>query len=187
MKSDRGFTLIELLVASALSIIVLSIVGGMIISSITTEHTVQESTESSTLAQITSSSITHGVRHASKLSLSAPSGNTQLLRALIVDDALASPVVAHCESWYYAGGTLRTKSSSTAIAVPTGSADVVNWTLLAEGVAPVGTIPVFTLTGSTVDLSMQVTGDRGLTVLIDTTAVSRQPSLAPTEVANLCF
>lgn len=187
MSSDRGFTLIELLVASALSVLVLSIVGGMIISSITTEHTVQESTESSTLAQLTSSSITHGVRHASSLDLSAPTPDTQLLRALIVDDVLATPVVAHCESWLYGDGEVRTKSSTAAIPVPASMAGAANWTLLADGVQAVGTTPVFTLTGLTVDLSMQLRGDLGVTVLVDTTAVSRQPGSIPTEVVNLCF
>jgi prepilin-type N-terminal cleavage/methylation domain-containing protein len=187
MKSDRGFTLIELLVSSVLAVLVLSIVGGMLISSMSTENTVKDSTESTSLGQLASSSVTHGVRAASALSVTTPAADTQLLRALIVDDVLANPVVAHCESWFYADGELRTKRSSTAISVPASPADVAGWTLLADGVEQVGTTPVFALTGLTVDLTMQVAGDRGLTVLIDTTAVSRQPGDVPTEAVNLCF
>jgi prepilin-type N-terminal cleavage/methylation domain-containing protein len=187
MKSDRGFTLIELLVTSVLTVLVLSIVGGMLISSMTTESTVKDSTESTSAGQLVSSSVTHGVRAASALTLTSPTPDTQLLRALIIDDVLSSPVVAHCESWFYGDGVIRTERSNTAIAVPASSAGVADWTLLADGVERVGATPVFALTGLTLDLTMQVAGDRGLTVLIDTTAVSRQPGQLPAGVASLCF
>jgi prepilin-type N-terminal cleavage/methylation domain-containing protein len=187
MRSDRGFTLIELIVASMLSVLVLSIVVGMMISSFSTERIVQGSNESSSLGQLAASSISRGTRHASALELSAPTADSQLLRALIVDDVLPTPVTAHCESWYYGGGEVRTERSASAIPVPTSAADVASWTLLADGVAPVASTPVLAISGLTVDLTMQLTTGDGLTVLIDTTAVSRQPGEVPTEVENLCF
>jgi prepilin-type N-terminal cleavage/methylation domain-containing protein len=187
MRSDRGFTLIELLVASALSLLVLSIVGGMVISAVSTERTVQESTTSSNLGQLAASSITHGVRASSKLSVSSPAAGTQVLRALVVDDVLSTPAAAHCEAWYVGGGEVRTTRSSVAIPVPSTPADVASWTLLAEGVSTSGSEPVFTLASLKLELLMQLTSENGVAVLIDTTAVSRQPGPAPTEVATLCF
>ena len=187
MKSERGLTLIELLVASALSVLVLMIVGGMIISAITTERTVQQSTAASSVGQLAASSITHGTRAASLLSLTAPAADTQLLRALIVDDVLSTPAVAHCEAWYFGGGEVRTTRSATAIPTPVTAADVASWTLLADGVTASGANPVFAVTGLELELLLQVTTQDGVTVLIDTTAVSRQSGLPPTEVATLCF
>lgn len=186
--NDAGFSLIELLVASALGLIVLSIVGGMVISSVTTERTVNDSTTSSNLGQLALSSVSHGVRHASALSLLEPTVDTQVLMALIVDDVLAVPATAHCEAWFVGAGEVRTTRSDTAIAIPSGSADVVDWTLLATDVEKVGAAPVFTTPGGLmIQLKMQLQGDDGLTVLMDTTTVSRQPGTPPTEVTDLCF
>jgi prepilin-type N-terminal cleavage/methylation domain-containing protein len=187
MKSDRGFSLIELLVSSALAVLVLSIVGGMVISAISTERTVKQSTTSSNVGQLAASSITHGVRASSKLHLSAPAAGTQVLRALVVDDVLSTPAAAHCEAWYVGGGEVRTIRSSSAIPVPSTPADVASWTLLAQGVTTTGSEPVFTIAGLKLELLMQLTSENGVAVLIDTTAVSRQPGPAPTEVATLCF
>ena len=186
MKSERGFTLIELMVAGALSILVLMIVGGMIISSLTTERTVQQSNAASSVGQLAASSITHGTRAASLLSLTAPAADTQLLKALIVDDVLSTPAAAHCEAWYVGGGEVRTTRSATAIPTPS-TADLASWTLLADGVTASGADPVFAVTGLELELLMQVTTQDGVTVLIDTPAVSRQSGLPPTEVATLCF
>lgn len=187
-SSDAGFSLIELIVASALGVLVLSIVGGMVISSFLTERTVNDSTTSSNLGQLALSSLSLGVRHASDLSLVEPTADSQVLMALIVDDVLSTPATAHCESWFIGDGEVRTERSSTAIAIPSGPADVADWTLLATGVEEVGSTPMLTMPGElTVQLKMQLHGDDGLTVLMDTTAVSRQPGSPPTEVIDLCF
>lgn len=184
-KSERGFTSIELLVASMLSILVLTLAGGMMISSLTAEQTVKDTTDSSNLGQLAAKAIAHGVRHANALSLTAPTADTQVLMAHIVDDAVAEPAVAHCEAWYYGEGEVRWRSSPSAIAAPATAADASDWVLLAEGVSPVNSTPVFTLSGTTVDVVMQLSGTHNVPILITTTAVSRQP--APTEVATLCF
>ena len=187
MKSERGFTLIELLVSSMLSIIVLGVAGGILINALSTERTVQSSNQASNVAQLVAQSVTSGVRHASALRLSSPTSSSQVLRALIVDDALAEPAVAHCQAWYYGAGEVRTITSPTAIPVPANTAAASGWTLLADGAEQVGVVPVFAVSGTLVDVTVQFTTSMGLTVLIDTTAVGRQSALPPTEVANLCF
>lgn len=187
MRDERGITLIELIIYAMLSILVLSVVGGMLINSFSAERVVRDSSDASNSGQLASQSITKGARMARALHVVTPSADSALLRVLIVDDALASPVVAHCEAWYFGDGELRTTRSSAAIAVPTTAADVADWTLLASRVEQVGTTPIFNVSGLSATLTMQLNTGEGSPVLIETTAVSRQPATPPTEVASLCF
>lgn len=188
MRSEKGFSLIELNVAMMLAVLVLMLMGGMMISSLSAERTVKDATTSSNLGQLAATSVSHGVRHAQALSYSTPTADIEVLMALVVDDAVAAPVVAHCEAWYSGEGEIRWKRSSTAIAVPATAADASGWLLLAEGVELVGG-PVFTVdtAARTADLAMQLSGEKNVPILIKTTAVSRQPADIPTEVATLCF
>lgn len=190
MRSEKGFTLIELMIASSLAILVLLIAGGMVLSSFSADRNVQQSRISSSHGQLVAESVTSGVRHASRVSLTSPTVDSQVLMALIVEDAVADPAIAHCQAWYFGDGQIRTTTSPTAIAVPLAPADVSNWSQLAEGVEAVGVAPVFTVpdpAAVAVGLVFQVKGDSGITLLIETTAVSRQPANAPSEVENQCF
>lgn len=181
MKSERGITLVELLMYSFLLAIVIALVGGLLINGLITERTVRNSAESTSAGQVAAQSVSHGVRAATALQLSAPSGGPQVLMALIVDDALSSPVVSHCVAWYYGGGELRTTRADTMIPMPTSPTDVESWTLLASGVEQAGATPVFTLDAASrdVEFAMQLSHGDGLNTLIETTALSRQPATAP--------
>ncbi|MEX1079735.1 MAG: prepilin-type N-terminal cleavage/methylation domain-containing protein [Homoserinimonas sp.] len=181
MKSESGMSLVELLVYSLLLGIVLALIGGLLINGLVTERTVRNSAEATTTGQLAARSVSHGVRAATALELSALSGDPQVLRALIVDDALSSPVASHCAAWYYGGGELRTTRAAGMIPLPTTAADVESWTLLASGVEPAGASPVFTLDPTTRDVEfiMQLSHGDGLNALIETTALSRQPATPP--------
>lgn len=181
MKSERGMTLIELLVYALLLALVVALIGGLLINGLNTERTVRNSAEATSSGQLAAQSVSHGVRAATVLELSVPSGDPQVLRALIVDNALSSPVVSHCAAWYYGGGELRTTRSNTTIPMPTSPADVEGWTLLASGVEPAGATPVFILDTANrdVEFTMQLSHGDGLNTLIETTALSRQPATPP--------
>lgn len=184
---DAGLTLIELLIAIMLAVGVLLASGGMLISSLLAERTVTDATGSSNFGQLAAKSVSHGVFHASELAYTTPTVDSELLMALIIDDAVADPAIAHCEAWHVGGGEVRWTQSSTAITSPASAADAAGWTLLAEGVEPIGTSPVLAVAGLSVDLNMQLSGVRDVPILISTTAVSRQPANIPTEVEDLCF
>ena len=181
MKSERGITLVELLMYSLLLAIVLALIGGLLINGLVTERTVRNSAEATSSGQLAARSVSHGVRASTTLQLSAPSGEPQVLMALIVDDAISSPVVSHCAAWYYGGGELRTTRSDTMIPMPASPTDVDSWTLLASGVEPAGTTPVFTLDAANrdVELTLRLSHGDGLNTLIETTALSRQPATPP--------
>ncbi|WP_168626189.1 MULTISPECIES: type II secretion system protein J [unclassified Cryobacterium] len=186
MRDERGITLVELIIYAMLSVLILSIVGGMLVNSLTAERIVRDSSQASNTGQLVAQSVTRGVRMASKLEVSTPTPDSVVMRALIVDDALASPATAHCEAWYFGNGELRTTRSPSAIPIPGSHADAEGWTLLATGVAEVGARPAFSVTGLSANLALELdTGDSS-PLLIETSAVSRQQA-PPTEVATLCF
>lgn len=186
-RDERGFSLIELVIYSMLAVLVLTIVGGMLINSLNAQALVRNSAQSSNTGQLVAQSVSHGVRNARALNLAAPTADTLVLRALIVDNAVASPPTAHCEAWYFGGGEVRTTRSDTAIAVPALPSDVSSWTLLAIGAGPVGSDPMVAVSGLTADLRVRLKEGTGAEILIETTAVSRQPATPPTEVEHLCF
>jgi prepilin-type N-terminal cleavage/methylation domain-containing protein len=187
VRSQQGFTLIELLIYSALIGFVLLIIGGFLINSLTAERTVKSGAEATNSGQLVAQSVTKGVRDSSALDLTTPFTGSLLLRALIVDDSIAAPATAHCQAWYFGGGELRTTTSPSAIPVPADHAAVSGWLLLATGVEQIGLTPVFSVAGSTADITLQTRPRDRPPVLLETTAVSRQPNVPPTEVAALCF
>jgi type II secretory pathway pseudopilin PulG len=172
-RDDRGFTLIELLVYLALSVLVLGLVGGFLINSLTTERSVRGTTEASNSGQVAAQSISRGVRDALRIDVSS---DGSLLRVLIVDDALATPLSIRCQAWYIADGELRMTQSTNPIPVPPGAAAVANWTLIAEDISAVGSSEYFTPTGggASVDVAFKLAPARAASVLVETTARSRQ-------------
>lgn len=184
MKSERGFTLIELMIAGMLSVVVLIIVGGMLISSMKAERVVHDATSASNAGQLVATSVTRGVRNSSALILSTPVSGEQFLRARVSGTgADASAFV--CQAWYFSGDEIRMKMSPTAIVAPT-PAQLATWTLISDGIGQVSGDPVFTLNGKQLNLKLNASTGDGAPVLINTSAVSRQPASAPAD-APVCF
>lgn len=181
---EAGFTLIELLIYSVLSVVVLLVVGGFLINSLGAERTVRDATQASTDGQLVARSLGHGVRSASAITLSEPSTGSQLLMVRTATSG-SIPTWA-CQAWYYGAGEVRTKSSDVAILPPTPS-EAREWTLLADGVEPVPSVPVFALGSRSVDLNLQADTGEGSPVLIRTTASSRQPVPPTGEGTSPCF
>jgi type II secretory pathway pseudopilin PulG len=183
---ERGFTLIELLIYSVLSIIVLTVVAGFLINSPKTEQLVRDASAAAGEGQAVARSISTGIQQAAKVDLATPTADTYVVRAMVIDDPFSVPTGAYCQAWYFGDGVVRTTRSDSTIPVPTTTADVSGWSVIASGVEPVDAIPVFSLAGRTLEFSFNITTD-GDPVLIGTTATSRQPEAVPTDVGTLCF
>jgi len=172
--SDAGFTLIELLVYISLAGIVLSIVGGMLISSLRAEASVRTASEATTLGQLIARSVQGGMRNASAARLTTNADDTQML--IVRTAGRGASVTWSCQAWFYDpvnDGTLYTRTTTPAatIAVPT-SGTIGSWTLLGDGIATSGT-PVFDgiPTRISIDLDIEA-GDRA-PISITTTATTR--------------
>ena len=174
IREDRGFTLIELLVSSMLLVLVIGGVGGILLSAMSAEDTVRDTTTAARSGQLAVASLTKGVRQARAVEVSTPFADASLVRTMIVDDATEGSAQAHCEAWVFAGGEVRTLRSAAAIAAPGSLAAVAGWTLLASGVESVAGRPMVSANGVGVDVVFQVSQSDGPQALIETQAVSRQ-------------
>jgi prepilin-type N-terminal cleavage/methylation domain-containing protein len=186
---DGGFTLVELLISLALTLIVVAVAGGILISGLKSQQTVKSVTNAANVAQQIAQSVQAGVRNASAVTVvSDTTTGTQLLFARVIGSDAAS-TAASCQAWYYtpAGGgavyTMKTTPAST-IALPASGPQGV-WALLGTGVSPnVATGRVFTSpAGSRVDLSYNVAADSQPYVKITTTTYTPQLQT----VSSPCF
>ncbi len=194
-QRDGGFTLIELLIYSMLSIVVLLIVGGIFINSLKAERAVRAASEGTSTAQLVAQSLTNGVRNASSAKVISPTVGTRLLMTRSVGSD-TTPVWS-CRAWYFGNGQIRTITSNSAIPVPAAPADVAGWMLLADGVTADTSAtpsPVFDFpSGDTafssrqVDFVFNVSTGNGPSVLISSSAVSRQSPPPPTGESPACF
>lgn len=178
-ESARGYSLIELVVSISLGVLVLTIVGGMLASTLNAQASVREAAQASGSGQLVAQVLTRDVRAARAITTTPPDADTCLLRLTVVANALTTPISVQYVAWYFGNGEIRSKRSASAIPVPTSPASVANWTLLAEDVQKSGSTPVFSTSGSDVVLSLKVAGVAGAPVLIQTTASSRQPMPTP--------
>ncbi|TFD55440.1 hypothetical protein E3T55_01130 [Cryobacterium frigoriphilum] len=136
-NADAGFTLVELLIYMAFAVIVLTLVGGMLISTLTAEKRITARSEATTSGQLVSQSVHSGVRNSLKMELtSSHSGSYQFLVAETVTGAVtAGP---ECEAWYFTeddDGAVYFKRDTAKIFDPAVSGDLQGWMLMAHGVA----------------------------------------------------
>jgi type II secretory pathway pseudopilin PulG len=186
--SDIGFTLIELLLYSVLMIVVLVIVGGLLINSLSTERTVREASQSANVGQLVATSVGHGIRGATDVWHNAPGTDPELLMTRTTGPTSGQPWI--CQAWAYSGGDIRVTTSSSAIAAGQTPDSIRGWTLLAAGAQPViaggAPLPVFTVSGRRVDVNVNVSDGGSKPVLIHTSSVPRLPAAAPGD-APTCF
>lgn len=190
-ERESGFTLVELLISLALSLIVLLIAGGVLITGMQTQQTVKSVTFATTSAQQIVRSVQSGVRNAVAVTLvpTSPTG-AQFLIAQVTGSDPASTAPS-CQAWYYTpdnGGSVYTKKSSptspaSRITLPSGGPQGV-WSLLAAGVSPYpASGQVFSTTdGSRVVLKFDVQADNHPYVLIKTTINTTNAST----VSSIC-
>lgn len=181
---DAGFTLVELLVYMSLMVVVLLIVGGMLINSLTTQKSVRAATQASNAGQLVSLSVGQGVRNASSIWHSLPGVVPEVLIVRTV--GTSTPQNWFCQAWSYQGGEIRTKTSN--VIIPISVPSISTWTLLGDGMQQVAGSPVFATSGRSVVLNLDVSTGNGKAVRINTTSTSRQPIPATgVEVSAPCF
>lgn len=158
--SEAGFTLIELMVGALLTVLVLSLVGGIVLSSTRSEGIVRSVAQATEAGQLVTSSVQNGIRNSAlslnssvPFKLTTPTGSDQLLVALVVSNGATA--TASCAAWYYSAtaGEVRYTTSNTAIAAPSSTA-LATWTLLSTGVAPIPPSTTIFSTPSTYKLNL---------------------------------
>lgn len=158
--SEAGFTLIELMVGALLTVLVLSLVGGIVLSSTRSEGIVRSVAQATEAGQLVTSSVQSGIRNSAlslnssvPFKLTKPTGSDQLLVALVVSNGATA--TASCAAWYYSAtaGEVRYTTSNTAIAAPSSTA-LATWTLLSTGVAPIPPSTTIFSTPSTYKLNL---------------------------------
>ncbi|OIQ83587.1 hypothetical protein GALL_346190 [mine drainage metagenome] len=187
---QSGFTLIELLISSGLSIIVLVIAGGILISGLRGQEVTRTVTDAANTAQQIVRSVQAGVRNASAIAVTSDVvAGTQLLLARTIGSNPNS-TAASCQAWYYTplnGGTVYTTKTTPAsvIALPAGGPQGL-WTVLGSGVTPAdpATGKVFNApSGNRVELNFDVAAGAHPYVLINTMTYTPQT----TTVSAPCF
>lgn len=189
-RGERGFTLVELMISSGLTIIVLTITGGILISGLKTQEIARSVTDAANTAQQIVHSVQSGVKNASAITVTSNmTTGTQLLlvRTVSSDPNSTAP---SCQAWYYTpsnGGAVYTKKTTPAAAItlPTGGPQGI-WTILGTGVSPADptTGKVFNApNGGRVELKFDVAAGSHPYVLINTMTYNSQS----TSVSSPCF
>jgi type II secretory pathway pseudopilin PulG len=157
---DAGFTLIELMVGALLTVLVLSLVGGIVISSTRSEGIVRSVAQATQAGQLVTSSVQAGIRNSAislgksaPFKLTTPAGSDQLLVALVVSSGTTA--TASCAAWYYSATAkeVRYSTSGSAIAAP-NAATLATWTLLSKGVSPISPSTTIFSSASTYNLNL---------------------------------
>jgi type II secretory pathway pseudopilin PulG len=186
---QSGFTLIELLLYVALSLVVLVIAGGILISGLRTQQTTSSVTDAANTAQQIVRSVQSGVRNASAVSVSSPFAGSQLLIARTIGSDPNSTAPS-CQAWYYTptnGGSVYTTRTSPAalITLPAGGPQGV-WSILGTGVSPSDPVTgkVFNApSGGRVELRFDVAAGTHPYVLVNTMTYTPQSAT----VSAPCF
>jgi Tfp pilus assembly protein PilW len=163
---EAGFTMIELVVAAMLFVVVFTVVGGIFLSLLRTQQTVDVLTGSANSGQLAANSIESGIRNSSDFQLTAV-GSDQLLVARTAGSG--TTLSWACTAWYYSAagdGEIRSmRTTGAAIDAPT-SAELADWTLVLEGVVPSSGSTIFSVSGPQLAVSFEATaGDHSATAI----------------------
>lgn len=193
LSPQAGLTLIELLIYMVLAVMVLFIVGGLLVTSLSSERTVRDSTRASNTGQLIAQSVGQGVRNATAMKVTDLGGGSQLL--MVRTASVTTGQAWLCQAWYFGGGEVRTTMTSPATLIPTSTANIATWSLLGTGMQSVSGGPVFTASPTTnprsVILNFDVSAGTSKSVRINTSAKSLQPVPVPVPptglVSSPCF
>lgn len=179
--SEDGFTLIELMVTVLLLTLVLGMVAGVMISTMNTEKSVRSVTGATNSGQLIVRAVEQRARNAQAMtsasgpllfSLTSPVTSDQLLIVRSVGSSAA--ITTTCSAWYYQASSksLRYKTSPSAISAPSAAA-LASWTLLADGIRPISTGAVFSVSGQRLALAFAVDAGKSPSVKFQTSIGSQ--------------
>lgn len=137
---DEGITLVELLVYSVLLTIVLTVTGGLLISTLHSQRTVREQTEASTTGQVALRLIERSVRNAGRYDMPSGFGNNLLITKVRIGEDPSVAASWECRAWYFdaSTGDLRfVRGPATGTPVTAGLStpiDTSSWELVFEDV-----------------------------------------------------
>ncbi|CAN5138831.1 hypothetical protein BH09ACT3_BH09ACT3_06750 [soil metagenome] len=189
ITDERGVTLVETMIYALLSVVVLSVAGSMLITSLDTQRDVSSITEAASVGQVISTDVANGIRNSSAFQVETPTALGQTLRSRSVSVTSAGVTEWRCQAWYLAASGTFYATSSTAGAVPqpTAAADLAGWRLLGESIAvPAGAGQAFTGSGGQLVLAIEVGAGTAKPTLINTTIAARPQSNTGT-VPTTCF
>jgi Tfp pilus assembly protein PilW len=186
-SDDAGLTLVELLVVALLTSLVMAAVGGIYISTVVAQRTVEGITGASNGGQLVARSIDSAVRNGSEYQITASaSGQLLVVRSADTDATMGW----FCEAWYYTstdGGSIRSTRTpdGTAIGMPT-AAELATWSLLVSGVTTTAGTGIFAPdpdvdTVVRVEFETTTEGDDSTTIQFST------PLMPGAEGADTCF
>lgn len=181
IRDERGITLIELIIYSALMVVIITIVGGILGVALTGQRDIAASSSGSNSGQLVAQSISTGVRSATEITVKTVSPSTQML--IIRTPGKAATASARCQAWYFTtdnGGAVYSKSSTSAIPTPT-AAQLATWTKLASGVqlstrtgAPATILTADSTPTRSVTFEWAMSNAASKPILISSTASTRQ-------------
>ncbi|MFC4242437.1 type II secretion system protein J [Gryllotalpicola reticulitermitis] len=180
--AEGGFTLIELMIYSALLLVVLMIVGGLMANVQKAGDKIEATNGQTTDAQQVATVIRTMVSNASALSESFPQttassanpGGDVLIMARTQSRSAPAPDQWECVAWFYdsVGHAIYQETSDTAIAFPTGGPSG-SWTMLAHYVAPSDTTQqAITASANSVTLNL---------------SLSTRPGAAPATIQTVAY
>lgn len=159
-RDDEGFSLVELIAYMSILSLVLAIIGGILISTMTGERDIRTRAEATTAGQSVVASVQAGVRNAAFTQL-VDLPNAQMLTVRTA--GTGATLTWACEAWYFTtdnGGSLYQKRTNpaTQIAQPT-AATLSTWVLIANGISENGA-DIFTSVAAG-EVSMQLLVSNG--------------------------
>jgi type II secretory pathway pseudopilin PulG len=186
-ENENGFTLVELTIATGLTLIVLVIAGGILISGLRTQEIARTVTDAANTAQQIVHSVQSGVKNASAITVTSNTSTGTQLLLVRTQSSAPNSTAPSCQAWYYTpsngGGVYTTKTTpASAITLPTGGPQGI-WTLLGTGISPADptTGKVFNApNGGRVELKFDVAAGAHPYVLINTMTYNSQSTSAST-------
>lgn len=188
LSSDEGFSLVELLIAMFLASSVLFLIAVMVTGIYSVQHSVMDSSHSSSESQNFGELFKATVRSstATKLSSVTVSGQKgQLLQARVLtssDPQNLNPA-GRCQQFLWLGNKLYSSSGSSAATTPSVS-NISKWSMILPDVVPVaGGAGIFSQTGLLTSVDLITNPDRGLGAVVSTS----QSAPDVTQVSAPCF
>ena len=177
--SDAGFTLIEMLIYLAFTVVVLTLVGGMLINALNAQRSISSRSEATTSGQAIAQSVHAGVRAGVNHRLTSTGVAADTDQLLVVQTLSLDHQPGTCLAWFYTaqdGAVYYQRAAGDALITAPHGEDYTGWLLLATNVHSVGGIFNDTDSGDGTRIALSFTvavGENSPPVRIASTTISR--------------